>query len=81
MSRLLLIVVLLIVVLVCGLLAATVASTSAQASVLLGGTLPNGAGAEPSLSADGKFVAYRSEASNLVSSDTNGVGDVFVSDP
>ena len=32
----------------------------------------------PSLSADGKFVAFNSGSSNLVSGDTNGVSDVFV---
>ncbi|MCY2990669.1 MAG: S8 family serine peptidase [Planctomycetota bacterium] len=34
----------------------------------------------PSLSADGRFVAFESEASNLVPGDTNGVSDVFVYD-
>ena len=32
----------------------------------------------PSLSADGRFVAFRSEATNLVANDTNGVSDIFV---
>ena len=30
------------------------------------------------ISADGSYVAYFSYASNLVSGDTNGVGDIFV---
>ena len=34
----------------------------------------------PSISADGRFVAFRSYADNLVPSDTNGVADVFVHD-
>ncbi len=34
----------------------------------------------PSISVDGKFVAYHSFASNLVSGDTNGAQDVFVHD-
>ncbi|HWP32099.1 MAG TPA: hypothetical protein VNK96_10315 [Fimbriimonadales bacterium] len=34
----------------------------------------------PSISADGRFVAFDSEASNLVSGDTNGANDVFVHD-
>jgi Tol biopolymer transport system component len=34
----------------------------------------------PSISADGRFVAFRSSASNLVPDDTNGAGDVFVKD-
>jgi Tol biopolymer transport system component len=33
-----------------------------------------------SLSADGRFVAFSSEASNLVPGDTNGIRDVFVHD-
>jgi Tol biopolymer transport system component len=34
----------------------------------------------PSISADGRYVAFTSEANNLVDGDTNGVGDVFVHD-
>ena len=34
----------------------------------------------PAFSADGRFVAFYSTASNLVSGDTNGMGDVFVHD-
>lgn len=34
----------------------------------------------PSISADGRFIAFESAASNLVSDDTNGVSDVFVHD-
>ena len=34
----------------------------------------------PSLSADGRFVAFASESSNLVSNDTNNLMDVFVHD-
>ncbi len=34
----------------------------------------------PSISGDGRYVAFESEASNLVSGDTNGTGDVFVHD-
>ena len=33
---------------------------------------------EPSLSADGRLVAFTSNASNLVPGDTNGRDDVFV---
>ncbi|NJD57898.1 MAG: hypothetical protein FIA98_00660 [Anaerolineae bacterium] len=45
----------------------------------------NGAQAElrskqPSISADGRYVAFTSDASNLVKDDTNGVSDVFVRD-
>ncbi len=34
----------------------------------------------PSMSSDGRYVAFMSYATNLVSGDTNGVGDVFVRD-
>ena len=34
----------------------------------------------PSVSDDGRFVAFVSEADNLVPNDTNGAGDVFVRD-
>ncbi|WP_156212963.1 TolB family protein [Lentzea aerocolonigenes] len=34
----------------------------------------------PALSADGRFVAFVSSAANLVTGDTNGVDDVFVTD-
>ncbi len=34
----------------------------------------------PTVSADGRFVAFTSTATNLVSGDTNGVADVFVRD-
>jgi len=36
--------------------------------------------ASPSISADGRFIAFWSSASNLVTSDTNGCDDVFVRD-
>src|SRR6185369_359271 len=34
----------------------------------------------PQLSADGRFVAFSSEATNLVAGDTNGQKDIFVRD-
>jgi len=34
----------------------------------------------PAVSADGRYVAFQSAASNLVAGDTNGVSDVFVKD-
>ena len=34
----------------------------------------------PSISADGRYVAFLSEATNLVPGDTNGIKDVFVHD-
>ena len=44
------------------------------------GQLGNGPSSRPSVSADGNFVAFHSDASNLVSGDTNFVADVFVYD-
>jgi Tol biopolymer transport system component len=41
------------------------------------GTLPSSSGY---LSADGRYVAFVSDSSNLVAGDTNGCGDVFVRD-
>jgi Tol biopolymer transport system component len=40
----------------------------------------NGGSYDPSISADGRFVAFNSDASNLVGGDTNGATDVFVRD-
>lgn len=44
----------------------------------LGGAAPNGASRYASVSADGLWVAYHSEASNLVAGDTNNVADIFI---
>jgi len=44
------------------------------------GALGNGASSRPSISDDGRLVAFRSYASNLVAGDFNLVGDVFVVD-
>jgi hypothetical protein len=46
----------------------------------IGGSEPNGASYAPYVSGDGRFVAFESSASNLVSGDTNQVRDVFVWD-
>lgn len=40
----------------------------------------NGASLYPKISADGRFVAFESSATNLVPGDGNGVSDVFVKD-
>ena len=44
------------------------------------GGAANGPSDSPVLSANGRFVAYRSEATDLVPGDTNGVPDVFLYD-
>ncbi|MCS7470455.1 S8 family serine peptidase [Stieleria sp. ICT_E10.1] len=40
----------------------------------------NGSSSRPSISADGRYMAFESGASDLVPGDTNGTGDVFVYD-
>ncbi|MFK8114998.1 MAG: choice-of-anchor Q domain-containing protein, partial [Rubripirellula sp.] len=40
----------------------------------------NGDSRDPQISADGKFITFTSDASNLVAGDGNGVADVFVYD-
>jgi Tol biopolymer transport system component len=49
-------------------------------SIASDGTQANGESYEPALSADGRYVAFDSVASNLVSGDSNGYADVFVHD-
>jgi Tol biopolymer transport system component len=49
-------------------------------SVGAGGTQADGASFSPSLSADGRFVAFESRSTNLVPGDTNNAPDVFVRD-
>jgi hypothetical protein len=55
-------------------------ATTTRLSVSSSGVEANGASYSPSLSADGRYVAFRSRASNLVSGDTNGTSDIFVRD-
>ncbi|WP_456375717.1 S-layer homology domain-containing protein [Thiolapillus sp.] len=55
-------------------------ATTTRVSVSTGGTEGNALSEKPSLSADGRFVAFVSAASNLVDNDTNGVKDIFVRD-
>ena len=54
--------------------------TTERVSVDSAGNQGNRGGGAPSLSADGRFVAFESVASNLVPGDTNGANDVFVHD-
>lgn len=49
-------------------------------SVAVGGGPGNGASGESSVSADGRFVAFSSGASNLIATDGNGAFDIFVRD-
>jgi Tol biopolymer transport system component len=57
-----------------------IASTTERISVGPGGADTDGASAYPSISADGRYVAFWSEATNIVSGDSNGAWDVFVRD-
>jgi Tol biopolymer transport system component len=71
------------------LCSATVPGTAAAAepvphphriSVAADGTQADGDSMSPSVSADGRYVAFESDATNLVPGDTNGRRDVFVKD-
>lgn len=56
------------------------AGRTSRVSVSAAGEEGNGASLATSISADGRFVAFPSAASNLVPGDENGVPDVFVRD-
>lgn len=58
----------------------TVGDATFRASVDSAGVPGNGFSDEPSISADGRRVAFRSAATNLVAGDANGEGDIFVRD-
>ena len=51
-----------------------------RVSVASDGTQANGDSISPAISSDGRFVAFSSEASNLVAGDTNNKADIFVHD-
>jgi Tol biopolymer transport system component len=54
--------------------------TTSRVSVSSTGTEAAGAASEPSISGSGRFVAFVSDAENIVAGDTNGTSDVFVRD-
>ncbi|MCC7076299.1 MAG: PD40 domain-containing protein [Acidimicrobiia bacterium] len=54
--------------------------TTTRVSVATDATPSNDHSYEPAISADGRYVTFRSGASNLVTGDTNGAQDVFVHD-
>jgi hypothetical protein len=56
------------------------AGVTTRVSVASGGAQGNGGSGSPGISADGRYVTFSSEASNLVAGDTNGTSDVFVRD-
>ncbi len=51
-----------------------------RVSVASGGTQGNGPSSYASISADGRYAAFNSDATNLVPADTNNTADVFVHD-
>jgi len=55
-------------------------NTTRRVSVASNGTQGNNYSSSPSISGDGRYVAYSSSASNLVSGDTNNSSDIFVYD-
>ncbi len=55
-------------------------STTTRVSLATDGTEGNNSSSDPAISADGRYVAFESSASNLVSGDTNGSDDIFVHD-
>jgi Tol biopolymer transport system component len=57
-----------------------VAQVTRRVSVGPGGQQANGSSRDPAISADGRFVAFQSSATNLVAGDTNNAEDVFVRD-
>jgi Ca2+-binding RTX toxin-like protein len=58
----------------------TLTNTTTRVSVDSAGNQPNDSSYDPSISADGRFVAFQSDATNLVPGDTNNKEDIFVRD-
>jgi hypothetical protein len=56
------------------------AHTTERVSITSAGAQAGSPSLHPSISADGRYVAFISYASNLVAGDTNGAADVFVPD-
>ena len=58
----------------------TVTGVVSRASLTSTGGEPNNEAINASISGDGRFVVFDSEADNLVPNDTNGAGDIYVRD-
>lgn len=58
----------------------TLTGAVTRVSVKTDGTQGNGGSYFPHLSADGRYVAFQSDATNLVKTDRNGVRDIFLRD-
>lgn len=54
--------------------------TTTRISVGTGGVQANGNSIRPAISANGRWVVFESDASNLISDDTNGKSDIFLWD-
>src|SRR5687768_5157328 len=54
--------------------------TYVRISLSTEGTIGDGQSGDPSVSDDGRYVAFFSTSSNLVPGDTNGRGDIFLKD-
>lgn len=54
--------------------------TTTRVSIATGGAQALGGSQDTAISADGRYVAFASDAANLVAGDTNGSADVFVHD-
>ncbi|MEW5852343.1 MAG: hypothetical protein AB2A00_26365 [Myxococcota bacterium] len=57
-----------------------VLGTTSRVSAGEGGVEANGSSNQPAISADGRYVAFSSAATNLVPDDDNGVADIFIKD-
>ena len=55
-------------------------SVTTRVTFAADGSEPDGSSYSPSVSADGRYIAFASDATNLVPGDTNAVTDVFVRD-
>lgn len=58
----------------------SVANCTIRVSENSAGEAGNGASSIPSISADGRFIAFQSDATNLITSDDNNATDIFVYD-
>jgi Tol biopolymer transport system component len=70
----------LLVTIALGLVPAAASAQASRVSVGAGGEQATGESGAAAPSADGRFVAFASDAPDLVPGDTNGVADVFVRD-
>ncbi|MCQ1539096.1 PKD domain-containing protein [Methanocalculus taiwanensis] len=57
-----------------------IAGTTTLVSTAINGTQANGDSTKPVISSDGRYIAFQSNANNLVLNDTNGRTDIFVYD-